>query len=113
MRLRAHATPLQLLNTIEIGLGLVALGLLRANALVERLHLQNKLLVGHRREFLTGRHAIALLRLQGDDRAPDPRPGNELVHWLNSRNDGFLVLNLRRRDRELVGPQRRGQEATE
>ena len=44
--LRADAALLQFGHAIEIGLGLVALRLLRGDARIERLHLQGELLVG-------------------------------------------------------------------
>ena len=60
LHLRADAAPLQLLRAIEVGLRLVALRLLRLDALIERLHLQGQLLVGDDGDLGAGRDACRL-----------------------------------------------------
>ncbi len=84
-------------------MALSTLRLLRLDAGVERLHLQHELGVGDGRELRAGLGAVAFLRLERDDRAAEPRAGDELMDRLDGGDDRLLVLDLDRVDDEAIG----------
>ena len=68
---RRDAALKQLPRAVEVGLRLVALRLLRSNALVQRLHLQKQLLISDQRDLGPSHDDIAFPDLQRRDRAAD------------------------------------------
>ena len=85
---------------------LVALRLLRLDALIERLHLQKELLVGDRRDLRARGDLVALLDLQRRDGAADARPRDKLMHRLDRRDHRLAVFD--RRDADCRLARRRG-----
>ena len=110
--LGADAASQELRDAIEIGLGLVALRLLRGDARIQRLHLQRELLIRDDRNLGACRDRVALLDRERGDRAADARSRDELMDRLNRRDDGLAVSDLRRADDERLGRQsaRRGEQ---
>ena len=99
------AAPLlqQLVGAVEVDLGLVELRLLRLDAGVERLRLQHQLRVGDGQRAPRRLGAVAFLRFERDDRAAEPRAGDELVDRLDGGDDRLLVLDLDRVDDKRIG----------
>ncbi len=102
LNLRADAAALQFLDAIEIGLGLVGLRGLGLDARIERLHLKQQLRVGDRRQLCSRDRAVALLRLQRNDRAADARARDELMDRLDRGDDRLLILDLGGLDDETL-----------
>ena len=103
--LGADAALRQLGDAIVIGLRLIALGLLRGDARVERLHLKGELLVGHQGDLRAGGDRVALLDRQRSDRAADAGARDKLVHGFDGRDNRLAVG--RRRSNERRSPLRR------
>ena len=103
LHLGVDAAPLELDCPIVVALRLIALGLLRIDAGVERLPLQDEFLVRHHRDLGAGGDAIALLDGERHDRPADPRPGGELVDRLDRRDDRLLVGDARHMNNEAFG----------
>ena len=103
LHLRADAPALKILNSIEVGSRLITLGLLRSNSLIERLSLQDELLILYDRDLLPGGNHVAFANLERNDRPADARAGDELPHRLNRGDDGLSVLDLPRGDHDLRG----------
>ena len=57
--------------------------------------------VGDGRELRAGLGALAFLRLERDDRAAEPRAGDELMDGLDGGDDRLLILDLDRVDDEF------------
>ena len=102
--LGADAALRQFGDAIVIGLRLIALGLLRGDARVERLHLQRELLVRHHGDLRAGGDRVALLDRQRGDRAADAGARDELVHRFDGRDHRLAVGDVgRMNDVVLLG----------
>ena len=93
----------KILHAIKVGSRLVTLRLLRLDALIERLPLQDELLVRNDGDLLAGGDDVAFANLERDDRAADARAGDELVHRLNRGDDSLSVLDFPRGYDDLRG----------
>ena len=78
--LGAHAAMLKLDRTIEVGLGLVALRLVRLDARIEALHLKDELGIGDDSDLGAGGGAVALLDAERSNRPADARPCEQLMN---------------------------------
>ena len=106
LRLRRQSGALQLLRASKIDLRLVALGLLRLDARLQRLHLQRQLLVSDHGDAVAGGDAIALFDGERRDRPADARAGEQVSHRLDRRDHGLPVVDLEPLDRLISGPAR-------
>ena len=106
--LRADTPLHQFLRAIEIGFGLITGRLLGTDTLIERLHLQNKLLVGDGGDHLSRGDDVALARGQRRDRAADPGARDKLMDGLHRRDNRLAVLDIRDGDGEVRPPRRDG-----
>ncbi len=105
LRLRADAATLQFLDAIEVAPCLVALRLLGLNARVERLHLQDQLLVRDGGELRPGGDPVAFPGLQRGDRAADARTRDKFMNWLDGGDDRLAVGDFRHMNDNPVGGQ--------
>ena len=103
--LRADAASQELRAAIEIDFGLIALRLLRGDARIQRLHLQRELLIRDDRDLSACFDSVALLDCERADRAPDARPRDERMDRLNRGDDGLAVSDLGRAHDEQLGSQ--------
>ena len=104
LHLRADAALLQFEGPVVIGLRLVALRLLRFDAGVDRLLLQNELRVHNDGDRRACRDLIPFLDGERRYRAADPRASGEFVDGLDRPDDRLLV-----RDRRAMDDKGRGQ----
>ena len=107
-RLGIDSAPKQFLRAIEIALRLLALRLLRADALIERLHLQKKFLIDDRRDLRAAGDVIALFDLERAHGAADARPRRQLMRRLHRSDDRLEVIHRGDPDRDLSGIRAQG-----
>ena len=101
--LRADAALLQFRHSIEVGLRLVALRLLRSDSRIQRLHLQGELLIGDDGNLRPGGDDIPFPDREGGDGASNPGPRDKLMNRFDRRDDSFPVGDIGRMHDESVG----------
>jgi hypothetical protein len=101
--LGADAALLQFDRAVIVRLRLVALRLLRLNAGIERLLLQDELRIGDDGDLGAGRDLLAFLDGKGGDRAADTGAGGEFMDGLDGANHRLLVGDVSEMDHERLG----------
>ena len=91
--LRRNVCGPQLLNTIEIDLRLISIGLLSLNARLKGLHLQQELLVRNQGDVIVCVDPIALLDCERRDRSSDTGSCDQLTYGLDSSDHSLLIAN--------------------
>ena len=95
-----------MLRASEIVLRLVALGLLRLEARLQRLYLQRLLLISDHGDAVAGGDAITLFDRERRDRPAVARAGEKVSDRFDRRDHGLAVVDLEPLDRLISGPAR-------